>query len=245
MHDTLAYLRLDPIHRKYHHDRLTFRRLYAFTENFVLPLSHDEVVHGKGSLAGKMPGDAAQRLAHLRLLFGYQYGQPGKKLVFMGGEFGQWREWDHETSLDWHLLADPRHAGVARWVADLNRAYRAQPALHELDCAPEGFAWIDPHDADQSVLSFMRRGRSPDAVVVVVCNFTPVPRRQYRVGVPLAGWWRELLNSDAVEYGGEGWGNPGGVEASPVPWHGQPYSVVLTLPPLAVLFLAPAAGGGA
>jgi 1,4-alpha-glucan branching enzyme len=242
MHDTLAYLRLDPIYRKYHHERLTFRGLYAFTENFVLPLSHDEVVHGKGSLASKMPGDAGQRLAHLRLLLGYQYAQPGKKLLFMGGEFGQWREWDHETGLDWHLLSDPRHAGVQRWVADLNRVYRAQPALHELDCAPEGFAWIDPHDADQSVLSFMRRGRSPDAVVVVVCNFTPVPRQPYRVGVPLAGWWRELLNSDAVEYGGTGWGNLGGVEASPVPWHGQPYSVVLTLPPLGVLFLAPGAG---
>ncbi len=242
MHDTLAYLRLDPIYRKYYHQRLTFRGLYAFSENFVLPLSHDEVVYGKGSLAGAMPGDPAQRLAHLRLLFGYQYAQPGKKLLFMGGEFGQWREWDHESSLDWHLLADPRHAGVQRWVADLNHTYRTQPALHELDCAPEGFAWIDPHDAEQSVLSFMRRGRSPDAVVVIVCNFTPVPRHGYRVGVPRAGWWRELLNSDAVEYGGTGWGNLGGVEATPVPWHGQPHSVVLTLPPLAVLFLAPGTG---
>ncbi|MDR7483128.1 MAG: 1,4-alpha-glucan branching protein GlgB [Armatimonadota bacterium] len=242
MHDTLAYLRLDPIYRKYHHHRLTFRQLYAFTENFVLPLSHDEVVHGKGSLAGRMPGDDGQRLAHLRLLLGYQYAQPGKKLLFMGGEFGQWREWDHDASLDWHLLADPRHAGVQRWVADLNRVYREQPALHELDCEPAGFAWIDPHDADQSVLSFMRRGRSPGAVVVVVCNFTPVPRHQYRLGVPAPGRWRELLNGDAVEYGGTGWGNLGGVEASPVPWHGQPYSVVLTLPPLAALFLAPATG---
>ncbi len=235
MHDTLTYFRRDPVYRKYHHRELTFRMLYAFTENFVLALSHDEVVHGKGSLWGKMAGDEWQKFAHLRLLLGYQYAQPGKKLLFMGGEFGQRREWDHEGSLDWHLLQDVRHAGVQRWVRDLNRLYRWEPALHELDCEPAGFEWIDPDDSDHSVLSFLRKSRH-GRVVAVVCNFTPVPREGYRVGVPRGGWWREVLNSDAAEYGGSGWGNLGGVRAEPQPHHGRPYSVSLNLPPLGVLF---------
>jgi 1,4-alpha-glucan branching enzyme len=236
MHDTLTYLSKDPIHRKYHHSNLTFRMLYAFSENFVLPLSHDEVVHGKGSLIARMPGDAWQQCASLRLLFGHMYAQPGKKLLFMGGEFGQWREWNHESGLDWHLLDDPRHAGIQRWVADLNALYRAQPEMYELEFSPAGFSWIDPNDADQSVLSLVRRGRSPDRVVVAVLNFTPVVRHNYRIGVPYAGWWREVLNSDARDYGGSGQGNMGGVEAVPIPQHRHAHSIVVTLPPLAALF---------
>lgn len=236
MHDTLTYLSRDPVYRMYHHDELTFRMLYAFTENFVLPLSHDEVVHGKRSLLEKMPGDEWQKFANLRLLYGYMYGQPGKKLLFMGGEFAQRREWDHDTSLDWHLLSDPRHRGVQRWVQDLNRVYRAEPALHQLDCAPEGFEWVVPDDREQSVLVFLRKDRS-GRMVLVACNFTPVPRSPYRVGVPQPGFWRELLNSDAHTYGGSGWGNYGGVHAQPLPSHGRPYSVDLTLPPLAAVFL--------
>ncbi|NNG46292.1 MAG: 1,4-alpha-glucan branching protein GlgB, partial [Deltaproteobacteria bacterium] len=204
MHDTLLYMREDPVHRKYHHDKLSFRMVYAFTENFALPLSHDEVVHGKGSLIGKMPGDTWQKFANLRALYGYMYGQPGKKLLFMGGEFGQWREWNHDGSLDWHLLADPSHAGVARWVEEINALYRREPALHELDFDPAGFEWVDSRDAEQGVLTFLRKGRSTGDIVLVVCNFTPVPRHNYRVGVPRGGFWREVLNSDAREYGGSG-----------------------------------------
>ncbi|MFN3974525.1 MAG: 1,4-alpha-glucan branching protein GlgB [Dehalococcoidia bacterium] len=237
MHDTLDYFRHDPIFRKYHHDRLTFRSQYAFSENYVLPLSHDEVVYGKGSLLGKMPGDPWQKFANLRLLLGYMYAQAGKKLLFMGGEFGQEREWEHEGSLEWHLLASPMHRGVQRWVRDLNRLYRQEPALHQQDCAPGGFEWIDCADAQQSVISFLRRGHAPHTPIVVVCNFTPVPRFGYRVGVPYPGFWRELLNSDAQEYGGSGVGNLGGVEATPIPFHNRPYSLELTLPPLAILFL--------
>ncbi|MCS7172555.1 MAG: 1,4-alpha-glucan branching protein GlgB [Armatimonadetes bacterium] len=236
MHDTLQYMGRDPIYRRYHHEELTFRMLYAFAENFVLPLSHDEVVHGKRSLLEKMPGDDWQKFANLRLLLGYMYGQPGKKLLFMGSEFGQRREWNHETQLDWHLLADPRHRGVQRWVVDLNRAYRAEPALHQLDCEPEGFEWVEPHDRDRSVLVFLRKGRQGD-LVLVACNFTPVPRPHYRVGVPRPGYWREILNSDAEIYGGSGWGNLGGVRAEAEPAHGRPYSLDLTLPPLGVVFL--------
>ncbi len=236
MHDTLRYLSRDPIYRKYHHEELTFRMLYAFTENFVLPLSHDEVVHGKGSLLAKMPGDPWQKFANLRLLLGYMYGQPGKKLLFMGGEFAQEREWNHETELDWHLLEDPRHRGVQRWVRDLNHAYRAFSALHQLDCEPEGFAWIEPEDCERSVLVFLRKDRRDD-LVLVACNFTPVPRPHYRVGVPRPGFWREILNSDAEVYGGSGWGNLGGVQAEAIPAHGRPYSLDLTLPPLGVVFL--------
>jgi 1,4-alpha-glucan branching enzyme len=237
MHDTLQYMSRDPIHRKYHHDKLTFRMLYAFQENFVLPLSHDEVVFGKGSLLRKMPGDEWQKFANLRLLLGYMYAQPGKKLLFMGGEIGQWNEWYHETSLEWHLLEYPLHAGLKRWVEDLNRVYRQEKALHELDFDPAGFQWIDCNDSEQSTLSLLRKGRSGENTVIVACNYTPVPRHNYRVGAPGAGFWKELLNSDAPLYGGSGQGNIGGVETSPLPFHGQPYSLNLVLPPLGLLFL--------
>ncbi|HEX2252441.1 MAG TPA: 1,4-alpha-glucan branching protein GlgB [Thermoanaerobaculia bacterium] len=237
MHDTLEYLANDPVHRRFHQGKLTFRSIYAFSENFTLPLSHDEVVHGKGSLAGKMPGDAWQKLANLRLLYGYMWAQPGKKMLFMGGELAQWSEWAHESSLDWHLLDDERHEGVRRWVADLNRTYRAEPALHELDCDPAGFQYVDAGDAENSVLSFLRLGRSTDDVVLAVFNFTPVPRPSYRVGVPRGGFWKEILNSDAREYGGTGQGNVGGVEAAPASLHGRSHSVPLTLPPLGVVLL--------
>jgi 1,4-alpha-glucan branching enzyme len=237
MHDTLQYLALDPVYRRFHHTKLTFRQLYAHTESFVLPLSHDEVVHGKGSLIGKMAGDDWQRFAHLRLLLGYQFAQPGKKLLFMGGEFGQWREWNHDAALDWHLLEDPRHEGVQRWVEDLNRLYREEPAMHELDADPAGFEWIDPNDAEASVVSFLRKARSVDDLLLVVCNFTPVPRPNYLVGVPQGGHWREVLNGDAELYGGSGQGNVGGVEAVPVPAHGRPRAINLMLPPLGCLFL--------
>ena len=241
MHDTLLYLAKDPIHRQYHHNQLTFRMVYAWTENFVLPLSHDEVVHGKGSLAGKMPGDDWQKFANLRLLFAYLYTQPGKKLLFMGGEFGQWREWNHDASLDWDLLDDPPHRGVQKWVADMNQLYRAEPALHELDFDPAGFEWIDCNDAASSTLSFIRKAKTTSDVVLVVANFTPVVRTGYRVGVPRPGLWREALNSDAPVYGGSGQGNLGGVEAEPVPFHNRPHSIRITLPPLgAILFKSPA-----
>jgi 1,4-alpha-glucan branching enzyme len=236
MHDTLEYMAQDPAFRKYHHHRLTFRMLYAFQENFVLSLSHDEVVHGKGSLLGKMPKDEWQKFANLRLLYGYMYAQPGKKLLFMGGEFGQWQEWNHDASLDWHLLDHPPHAGLARWVEDLNHLYRTEPALHEIDYDPAGFEWIDCGDAEQSVISLIRKGSSTKDLVVAVCNFTPVPRYNYRVGVPYKGFWKELLNSDAVYYGGSGQGNIGGIETAPVQSHGRPHSLYITLPPLAVVF---------
>jgi 1,4-alpha-glucan branching enzyme len=235
MHDTLQYMSHDPVHRKYHHGELTFRGIYAFHENFMLPLSHDEVVHGKGSLLGRMPGDEWQRFANLRLLLGYMFTQPGKKLLFMGGEFGQWAEWHHEHSLDWHLLEYPLHRGVQRWVRDLNTTYRAERALHELDCDSAGFAWLDCNDSEQSTLSFLRRDRSGSDAIAVACNFTPVPRHNQRVGVPFDGHWAELLNSDAPLYGGSGQGNLGGVRATPVASHGQPHSLVITLPPLAVV----------
>ena len=237
MHDTLRYFSHDPVHRKYHHNDLTFRMIYAFNENFVLPLSHDEVVHGKGSLIGKMPGDAWQKFANLRLLLGYMYAQPGKKLLFMGAELGQYREWNHDTSLDWHLLDFPLNSGVQHWVRDLNRAYRATAALHELDFSPDGFEWIDANDNANSVLSFLRKCKTPGHEIVVVCNCTPVPRSNYRMGVPHGGWWRELLNSDAAEYGGSGIGNLGGVEATAIAAHGRGHSIVLTLPPLSAVML--------
>ena len=237
MHDTLSYMSKDPIHRKYHHNQLTFRLIYAYHENFVLPLSHDEVVHGKGSLLRQMSGDAWQKFANLRLLYGYMYAQPGKKLLFMGGEFGQWNEWYHEESLHWHLLEYPLHASLQRWVEDLNKLYKHKGALHQLDFDPAGFEWIDCNDSQNSGLSFIRKGYSQKDTVLTVCNFTPVPRYNYRVGVPTGGYWREILNSDAKEYGGSGHGNLGGMEASPVPFHGRPYSLNLTLPPLAAIFL--------
>jgi len=237
MHDTLEYFQLDPIHRKYHHSKLTFRMLYGFTENFVLPLSHDEVVYGKGSLIGKMPGDEWQKFANLRLLYGYMYAQPGKKLLFMGGEFGQGREWAHDSSLDWNLLQYPVHSGLQRWVEQLNRVYRQYPALHELDTGPAGFEWIDCNDSETSTISLLRKGKSSQGSIVVVCNFTPVPRLGYRLGIPSGGYWRELLNSDATDYGGSGMGNLGGLQAAERPVHGLPYSLELTLPPLGALFL--------
>ena len=238
MHDSLDYLRHDPVHRKYHHDRLTFGMLYAWSENFVLPLSHDEVVHGKGSLIGRMPGDEWRRFANLRLLYAFMWAYPGKKLLFMGGELGQVREWSHDRSLDWHLLdMGPYHRGVRRLVADLNRLYRAEPSLHQQDCEPEGFAWMDCGDAEQSVVAFARFARDRARPTLCVCNFTPVPRRGYRVGVPAAGFYREALNSDSRHYGGSDIGNDGGVASEPVAWHGQPHSVVLTLPPLGAVWL--------
>jgi 1,4-alpha-glucan branching enzyme len=237
MHDTLAYFKEDPIHRKYHHGRLTFSLIYAFNENFALPLSHDEVVHGKGSLVGKMPGDAWQQFAGLRALYGYMWGHPGKKLLFMGGEFGQRREWTHDGELEWWVCERPEHAGLQRWVAQLNRAYRAEPALWQVDFSHEGFEWIDANDAENSVIAFLRKPRKGGALIAVACNLTPVPRENYVLGVPRAGTWREILNSDAREYGGAGWGNLGAVEAAPLAQHGRPHSLTLTLPPLSTLFL--------
>ncbi len=236
MHDTLEYFSRDPLFRKYAHNFLTFRILYAFQENFILPLSHDEVVFGKGSLLRKMPGDDWQKFANLRLLFGYMFSQPGKKLLFMGGEFGQWDEWYHEKSLDWHLTQLPAHIGVQRWVEDLNQFYRREPALYEKDFSAEGFAWVDFHDIDHSIIAYLRRGREPEETILVVVNFTPVLHQNYRVGVPVSGFWREILNSDAPDYGGSGQGNLGGVEAFPIPAHGHYFSLNLTLPPLGIVF---------
>ncbi|HQN12628.1 MAG TPA: 1,4-alpha-glucan branching protein GlgB [Quisquiliibacterium sp.] len=241
MNDTLAYLRHDPIHRRYHHERITFGQLYAYTENFVLPLSHDEVVHGKGALVAKMPGDDWQRFANLRLLLAMQGLTPGKTLLFMGGEFGQRTEWAESRALDWHLLDHPPHRGVQRLVADLNRLVTGTPALHELDFDSSGFAWIDCHDHDQSVFSWLRRARD-GSVCAVVVNCTPVPRHGYRLGLPRAGRWREVLNSDSEHYGGSNVGNVGAVRAESDAWMGQPASVALTLPPLAAVVLVPEGG---
>lgn len=237
MHDTLKYMALDPVYRQFHHNQLSFRMLYAFNENFVLPLSHDEVVHGKGSLVNQMSGDDWQKFANLRALFGYMYAQPGKKLIFMGGEFAQRREWNHDSSLDWHLLQHPNHAGMQRWVADLNKLYRAEPALYEKDMEPGGFDWVDANDSQNSVVSFIRRGSSSDDLILFIVNLTPIVRYQYRVGVPRPGQWRELLNSDAEQYSGSGQGNLGGTEAGNVSWHGHHHSLALTLPPLGCIFL--------
>jgi 1,4-alpha-glucan branching enzyme len=236
MNDTLEYLELDPVLRSFHHGNLTFRPMYAYSENFVLPLSHDEVVHLKGSLLFKMPGDEWQKFANLRLLFGYQAAVPGKKLLFMGGEIGQWAEWDHDSSVQWHLLGRPLHDGVRRWVAHLNRLHAGEPALRELDFDPAGFEWVDFRDSSQSVVSFLRKSAGED-VVLCVFNFTPVPRPGYRIGVPRPGEWRELANGDAAEYGGSGIGNAGSALAEKLPRHGRAYSVALDLPPLAALFL--------
>jgi 1,4-alpha-glucan branching enzyme len=240
MHDTLSFFQKEPIHRRFHQDLLTFRGLYAFTENYVLPLSHDEVVHGKGPLLDKMPGDRWQQRANLRMLFGYQYGLPGKKLLFMGAEMAQDKEWDHDHQLPWHLLEVPEHEAVRQWLADLNALVRAEPALHQLDHDPAGFEWVDVSDAASSVVSFLRRARPGEGRdVLVVLHATPVPRPGYRVGVPSPGRWVELANSDATTYGGGGWGNLGGVDAQEEPSHGRPFSLDLTLPPLSVVILAP------
>jgi len=235
MNDTLRFMSKETVHRKFHHNDLTFRQLYAHAENFVLPLSHDEVVHGKGSLFSKMPGDDWQKFANLRLLFGYLFGQAGKKLLFMGDEFGQRNEWNHDAALDWHILSLLPHEHLRHWVRDLNRVYRETPALHERDCEAGGFEWIDCDDGDQSVLSFLRRGAGGDEVLVAL-NFTPVPRRDHRLGVPNGGFWREILNSDAHAYGGSGWGNLGGMRSQPVSHHGRPHSLEINLPPLAAVF---------
>ncbi len=237
MHDTLEYMSQDPVFRKFHHRDLTFRMVYAFNENFVLPLSHDEVVYGKGSLINKMPGDNWQKFANLRLLFSYMYAQPGKKLLFMGGEFGQWAEWNHDGSLDWALLNFELHAGLRLLVGDLNSLYRSDPSLHASELSPASFEWIEAHDAEHNVLSFLRKGRSEDEVTAVICSFSPVTRGSYRLGVPRNGFWKEVLNSDAKQYGGSGRGNFGGVDAVPVRLHGRNYSLTIDLPPLAVVFL--------
>jgi 1,4-alpha-glucan branching enzyme len=238
MHDVLDYFHHEPVHRKFHHNQLTFGMLYAWTENFVLPLSHDEVVHGKGSLIGKMPGDEWQRFANLRLLYGFMWAYPGKKLLFMGDEFGQSAEWDHDRSLDWHLLeAGPYHRGLQRLVADLNRLYRGEPALHEGDVDPAGFRWMDCSDADQSVLAFCRFARDERGIVLCAANFTPVVRKRYRIGVPRAGYYVEDVNTDSEHYGGSNVGNGPGARSEPIPCHGQPWSVSLTLPPLGALLL--------
>ncbi len=237
MHDTLKYFSVDPVFRKYHQNDITFSIWYAFFENFMLPLSHDEVVYGKGALAGKMPGNHRQKLAGLRLLFGYQYTHPGKKLLFMGGEIAQWAEWSHEQSVEWHLLQFRAHHGVWQWVRDLNRMCRKEPALFELDFEGAGFEWVDFSDADSSVVSYLRKGRSADDTLLVVCNFTPVTRHHYLVGVPDRGYWKELVNSDAEVYGGSGEGNLGGVQASARGMHGRGHSLDLTLPPLGILVL--------
>ena len=240
MHDMLEYMHLDPIHRRYHHNNITFSLMYAYSENFVLPLSHDEVVHLKGSLLTKMPGDLWQRFANLRAFYGYMWGHPGKKLLFMGGEFGQWHEWDDKQSLDWHLLTppgDPHHAQLRDFVRDLNRIYQQEPALSTLDYDPEGFAWIDVHDSENSVVSFMRRSPQIDDTLLFVCNFTPVPRHGYRLGIPYAGEYYELINSDDEQYGGSGLINTQAMPSGPGNWQSCPHSILLTLPPLGTILL--------
>ncbi|MGA9722609.1 MAG: 1,4-alpha-glucan branching protein GlgB, partial [Candidatus Binatus sp.] len=243
MHDTLDYFDKAPIYRRFHHRDLTFGFVYAWSENFMLPLSHDEVVYGKRSLLDKMPGDRWQKFANLRSLFGYMWARPGKKILFMGGEFGQWREWNHDASLDWHLLDEPDHRGLQSLIRDLNRIYRAEPALWEADHQPAGFQWIDANNSDENVIAFMRIAPSSGRKLICVCNFAPVVRKGYRVGVPASGLYREILNSDSAQYGGSNQGNAGAVTAQQIPWHGLPHSLSLTLPPLAtVWFEVPAAG---
>jgi 1,4-alpha-glucan branching enzyme len=239
MHDTLGYFETDPVYRRYHHHELTFSLVYAFTENFILPLSHDEVVHGKGSLLAKMPGDKWQKLANLRSLYAFMWAHPGKKLLFMGCEIAQEQEWSHERSLDWHLLEDPGHDGMRRLVRDLNHVYRDARALWDVDFEASGFAWLEPNDAENNVVSFLRRSEKGEDVLVALCNLSPVPRYGYRMGLPRGGRWREAVNSDAEIYGGSGVGNFGGVDAEDVPWHGQPHSAEVTLPPLGVVWLVP------
>ena len=237
MHDTLKYCIKDPIFRKFEHNSLTFRMLYAFSENYVLPLSHDEVVHGKGPLWDKMAGDEWQKFATLRTLYAYMFAMTGKKLLFMGGEIAQKQEWRHDGQLDWHLLEDPKHKGMQQWVRDLNRLYLGEPCLHELDNQAEGFEWIDCNDAAASIISFMRKAKTTKEVMVCVLNFTPIVRQNYRVGLPGPGYWTEVLNSDANSYGGSNVGNIGGVPAEAIPYHGRPYSAELTIPPLGAVFL--------
>jgi 1,4-alpha-glucan branching enzyme len=239
MHDVLNYTSQDPVFRTYHHNEITFSLVYAFAENFVLPFSHDEVVYGKGSMIRKMPGDDWQKFANLRLLYGFMFGHPGKKLLFMGDEFGQWSEWNHDASLEWNLLEHPSHAGLRRWVRDLNTLYRGEPLLHTMDFNSAGFEWVDCKDFQRSIISFLRRGGNPSDQLLFVCNFTPVVRQNYRVGVPLEGHWKEILNSDAPLYGGSGQGNFGGLSTVPLPIHGRPFSLNMTLPPLGIVIFRP------
>jgi 1,4-alpha-glucan branching enzyme len=239
MHDVLDYMSQDPVFRRYRHSEITFGLHYAFTENFVLPFSHDEVVYGKGSMLAKMPGDEWQKFANMRLLYGFMFGHPGKKLLFMGDEFAQWSEWNHDRSLQWHLLDNPIHGGMKRWVRDLNTLYRERPALHELDFDSAGFEWVDCTDSERSVISFIRHARNREDQLLFVCNFTPVVRTNYRVGAPLGTAWKEILNSDAPLYGGSGQGNFGGLQAAPLPIHGRPFSLNMTLPPLSVVVYQP------
>jgi 1,4-alpha-glucan branching enzyme len=237
MHDTLAFMKEDPIHRKYHLGKLTFSLVYAFNENFVLPLSHDEVVYGKGSILGKMPGDQWQRFANLRALYGLMWTHPGKKLLFMGSEFAQEREWTHEGQLDWGLTHQPEHQGIQRLIQELNRVYRSEPALHQIDFSDAGFEWIEGNDVSATVVAFLRKGRDGTAPLLVAVNLTPLPREHYQVGVPAAGHWREIFNSDAREFGGSGWGNLGGADSRPDASHGRPHSLQLVLPPLSTIIL--------
>jgi 1,4-alpha-glucan branching enzyme len=239
MHDVLNYMSQDPVYRNYHHNEITFSLVYAFAENFVLPFSHDEVVYGKGSMIRKMPGDDWQKFANLRLLYGFMFGHPGKKLLFMGDEFGQWSEWNHDASLEWNLLEHPSHAGLKRWVRDLNTLYRGEALLHTMDFNSAGFEWVDCKDFQRSIISFLRRGQNPNDQLLFVCNFTPVVRQNYRVGVPLEGHWKEILNSDAPLYGGSGQGNFGGLSTVPLPIHGRPFSLNMTLPPLGIVIFRP------
>ncbi|MBV9939453.1 MAG: 1,4-alpha-glucan branching protein GlgB [Acidobacteriaceae bacterium] len=243
MHDTLAYMAYDPVYRKYHHNELTFRMIYAFNENFILPLSHDEVVYGKGSLIGKMPGDYWQKFANLRLLFSYMYSQPGKKLLFMGSEFGQWAEWNHDGSLDWALLKFESHAALRLLIGDLNRLYRTEGALHTSETSPSCFEWIEANDGERNVISYLRKGNASEPTILVACNFSPVPRDSYRLGVSEKGFWREIFNSDAKHYGGSGRGNFGGIKTTPFGLHGRDYSITLDLPPLGAVFLRKEEGG--
>jgi 1,4-alpha-glucan branching enzyme len=237
MHDMLEYVRQDPVHRRWHHGQITFSMLYAFTENFILPFSHDEVVHGKRSMLDKMPGDVWQKHATLRTLYGYMFGHPGKKLMFMGAEFGQWREWNYDASLDWHLLDEPMHAGLRRWVQDLNRVYQQERSLHEVDFEASGFSWIDCNDNENSIVSMIRKARHADDFTVMAANFTPLSRPAYRIGVPAGGWYREILNSDGEMYGGSNVGNGGGVAAEDIPAHGFNHSLSLVVPPLGFVML--------
>jgi 1,4-alpha-glucan branching enzyme len=237
MHDTLSYISHDPIHRRYHHHQLTFGLLYAFSENFVLPLSHDEVVHGKGSLLGRQPGDNWRRFASLRSYFGFMFSHPGKKLLFMGGEFAQEREWNHDAGLDWHLLEDPMHKGMQRLLKDLNDLYRQAPALYEQDFTPEGFEWIEANDNDNSVIAYLRKAKDPKRIMIAVSNFTPMVRQDYRLGVPIPGIYHERLNTDAEIYGGSNVGNGGELRSEAISWHGRPHSLLLTLPPMATLII--------
>jgi 1,4-alpha-glucan branching enzyme len=234
MHDILEYMQKDPVYRKFNHNKITFSIMYAFSENFLLPFSHDEVVHGKGSMLGKMPGDEWQQYANLRLLLGYMYAHPGKKLIFMGSEFGQGREWNHDDSLFWELLQYPKHKGLLEWVSNLNKLYRSEPALHELDFSPEGFQWCDFSDWEQSIVSFVRKSKKGE-LILGVFNFTPVPRFGYKIPAPGAGYWKEMLNSDAREYDGSGVGNFGGVLSAPLP-HSSRHSLTISLPPLGMIF---------